>query len=318
MAESSKRSIAGIPPWSLAVAAMLSIQLSSSLSVGLIETVGAAGFSWLRLVMSSVFFLLIARPTLRWLRTITARDFRQVLGLGIATAVMMVAFMAAIERIPLGTAVAIEFLGPLTVAAIRSGSWKLLVWPVLALGGVVLLTEPWMGSTDPLGVLFAAIAGAGWGAYVLLTQKVGDRFSGVSGLVLTIPIAAIATTFIGLPQAIGSITPMVLLSIAGLAVLAPTLPFILEMLALRRMTQTAFGTLMALEPAFGVLLGLIVLHQMPSWVQVVGICIVVVAGAGAQLKGKRMPIEGTSTGLPSSDADEPLTGPITISPGSPE
>ncbi|MGO1497923.1 EamA family transporter [Agrococcus casei] len=308
----ANRIFGGLPPWSLGVGSMLSIQLSLSLSVGIIEIVGPAGLAWLRLVISSMLFLLIARPTLRWLRSIRRGDVLPVLGLGIATAVMMVGFMGAIERIPLGTAVAIEFLGPLTVAAVRSGGGRLLVWPILALGGVVLLTEPWVGATDPLGILYAACAGTGWGAYVLLTQKVGDRFGGISGLVLTIPIAAVVVTPFGLPQAMNGLTPMVLLGIAGLAVLAPTLPFILEMLALRRMTQTAFGTLMALEPAFGVLLGLIVLHQMPSWVQAIGVCIVVVAGAGAQLKGKRMPVEGTSSALPSSDIDEPLTGPIRL------
>ncbi|MGO1610358.1 MAG: EamA family transporter [Agrococcus casei] len=308
----ANRIFGGLPPWNLGVGSMLSIQLSLSLSVGIIEIVGPAGLAWLRLVISSMLFLLIARPTLRWLRSIRRGDVLPVLGLGIATAVMMVGFMGAIERIPLGTAVAIEFLGPLTVAAVRSGGGRLLVWPILALGGVVLLTEPWVGATDPLGILYAACAGAGWGAYVLLTQKVGDRFGGISGLVLTIPIAAVVVTPFGLPQAMNGLTPMVLLGIAGLAVLAPTLPFILEMLALRRMTQTAFGTLMALEPAFGVLLGLIVLHQMPSWVQAIGVCIVVVAGAGAQLKGKRMPVEGTSSALPSSDIDEPLTGPIRL------
>ncbi|UOQ87846.1 EamA family transporter [Agromyces endophyticus] len=279
-----RRATDRVPPWTMAVAAMLMIQATNALSVPLIEQLGAAGTSWLRLAFGAIFFILIARPPLRRIRRV---DVLPLVGLGIATGVMMVSFLSAVERIPLGTAVAIEFLGPLTVAAIRSRSRRMLVWPVLALAGVVLLTEPWHGDIDLVGVGFAALAGTGWGVYILLTQKVGDRFSGVSGLSITIPIAAIVTAFVGVPQVSGHFEWWVLLVAAGLALLSPVIPFGLEMLALRRMTHTAFGTLMALEPAFGVVLGLLVLHQVPSIAQVAGIVLVVLAGAGAQRGGIR-------------------------------
>lgn len=288
-----------IPPWALTLAAMASVQLGLALSVNLIEIVGPAGLAWLRLIISSAIFVPLGA---RAFRRIRRSDLLPVIGLGLVTAVMMIGFMHAIERIPLGTAVAIEFLGPITVAAITSRSWRLAIWPALAMVGVVMLTEPWQGATDMIGVLFAALAGAGWGAYVLLTQRVGDRFSGVSGLAISIPIAAIATTPFGLPQVIGTLTPTTLLWAAGLALLVPTIPFILEMLALRRMTSTAFGTLMSLEPAFGVVFGLVVLSQMPSWVQGIGVCVVVLAGVCAQRNGKRDPVLGVST----------ETGPITV------
>ncbi|MFE6965315.1 DMT family transporter [Agromyces sp. NPDC057679] len=270
---------------------MLLIQAGAALSVPLVEQLGAGGTAWLRLAFGAIFFIAIARPPLRRIRRV---DALPLIGLGVATGVMMVAFLSAVERIPLGTAVAIEFLGPLTVAAIRSHSRRMLVWPVLALAGVVLLTEPWHGEVDLLGVGFAALAGVGWGVYILLTQRVGDRFSGISGLSITIPIAAIVTAFVGVPQVIGQLDWRVLLTAAALALLAPVIPFGLEMLALRRMTHTAFGTLMALEPAFGVLLGLIVLTQVPSAAQVAGIVLVVLAGAGAQRGG----IRGRPTGDP--------------------
>lgn len=288
-----------MPPWALTLAAMASVQLGLALSVNLIEIVGPAGLAWLRLIISSAIFVPLGA---RAFRRIRRSDLLPVIGLGLVTAVMMIGFMHAIERIPLGTAVAIEFLGPITVAAITSRSWRLAIWPALAMVGVVMLTEPWQGATDMIGVLFAALAGAGWGAYVLLTQRVGDRFSGVSGLAISIPIAAIATTPFGLPQVIGTLTPTTLLWAAGLALLVPTIPFILEMLALRRMTSTAFGTLMSLEPAFGVVFGLVVLSQMPSWVQGIGVCVVVLAGVCAQRNGKRDPVLGVST----------ETGPITV------
>jgi inner membrane transporter RhtA len=277
---------APVPPWGLAMAAMLSVQLGSALSVHLISTVGPAGTAWLRLSIGAVVFLALARPPLRAVRR---RDVPALLGLGVTTGLVTIAFLAAIERIPLGTAVAIEFLGPLTVAAVRSHSTRALTWPALALLGVVLLTEPWHGDINPAGLGFAGLAAIGWATYILLTQRIGDRFTGITGLSLTVPIAAATAAVVGIPQATSHLTLGVLAAAAGLAILLPVLPFAFELLALRHMTHTAFGTLMALEPAIGVLLGLLVLHQKPSTTQLVGILIVVLAGAAAQRGGRRRP-----------------------------
>jgi inner membrane transporter RhtA len=275
---------AAVPPWMLAVAAMASVQLGAALSVGLIAEVGPAGTAWLRLSAGAVVFVLLARPPLSAIRR---HDVPALVGLGVATGLVTIAFLAAIERIPLGTAVAVEFLGPLTVAAVRSRSVRALVWPGIALAGVLLLTEPWRGAVDPAGVGFAALAACGWAAYILLTQRVGDRFSGIGALSITVPIAAATAAVAGIPQAVGHLTVGAVAAGAGLALLLPVLPFALEMLALRRMRPAAFGTLMALEPAIGVLLGLLVLHQTPSGVQLAGIALVVLAGAAAQRDGRR-------------------------------
>ena len=278
-----------VPPWGLALAAMFSVQLGSALSVGVIDVVGPAGTAWLRLSMGALVFLAIARPPLRQVRR---QDVAPLLGLGVTTGLVTIAFLAAIERIPLGTAVAIEFVGPLTVAAIRSRRRRLLVWPALALVGVVLLTEPWRGELDAGGIVFAGLAALGWASYILLTQRIGDRFTGLGGLSITVPVAALTAATLGIPQAAGHLTPGVLVSAAGLALLLPVLPFALELVALRRMTATAFGTLMALEPAFGVLLGLLVLHQRPAPIHAAGLVLVVLAGASAQRGGRRDPQAG--------------------------
>jgi inner membrane transporter RhtA len=277
---------APFPPWGLAMTAILSIQLGSALSLDLIEAVGPAGAAWLRLSMGALILIVIARPPLRSIRR---PDLLPLLGLGITTGAMSIGFLAAIEHIPLGTAVAIEFLGPLTVAAARSHNRKALAWPALALLGVIILTEPWRGDFNPTGVAWAALAGVAWGAYILLTQRVGDRFTGIGALSMTVPVAAVTAAVFGIPQAAGHLTFGILAAAAGLAILLPVLPFALEMLALRRMTPTAFGTLMALEPAVGVLLGLLILHQQPSAIQVLGILLVVLAGAAAQREGQRRP-----------------------------
>ena len=110
----------------------------------------------------------------------------------------------------------------------------------------MLLTEPWQGRVDLIGIGFAALAGGGWAVYILLTQRVGDQFTGVTALSLTVPIAALVAALFGIPQAAGHLTLAAVAMAAGLAILLPVVPFALEMLALRRMNATAFGTLMAL------------------------------------------------------------------------
>lgn len=273
-----------VPAWSLAVGSMLSVQLGAALSVFLFPLVGAGGTAWLRLTAGAAIFLVFARP-----RRVPRSALLPVVALGATTAVMTVAFLAAIERIPLGTTVAIEFLGPLTVAAVRAHDRRMLAWPVLAMAGVLLLTRPWEGEVDALGVALAAMAAVGWGTYIVLTQHVGDRVEGLSGLALTIPIAALLTLPLGLPQALPGLTWQVVLAAIGVAILLPVLPFSLEMLALRRLTAAAFGTLMALEPGFAVLIGALVLHQLPTGLQLLGVVLVVCAGIGAERRGHRPP-----------------------------
>ena len=279
-----------VPPWTLAVGAMLSVQLGSALSVDLIGTVGAAGTAWLRLTAGALVFLVLARPPLRSVRR---ADVPALLGLGITSGLVTIWFLAALDRIPLGTAVAVEFLGPLTVAAVRSHSTRALAWPCLALLGVIGMTEPWEGGVDPVGLGFAALAAVGWAAYIVLTQHVGDRFTDINALSMTVPIAAATAAVVGVPQAAGHLSVEVIATAAGLALLLPVLPYALEMLALRRMTPTAFGTLMALEPAIGLVIGLLVLSQRPTPVQLAAIALVVIAGAGAQRGGRRTASTGT-------------------------
>lgn len=275
---------ARVPAWTLAVGAMLSVQLGAAISVGLFDDIGVAGTAWLRLTLGAIGFILIARPRYwRW----SMRELRAPVLLGLVSAGMTLSFLSAIDRLPLGTVVAIEFLGPLTVAALHSDSRRALAWPLLALLGVVLLTEPWQASPDLLGIALAALAGVGWGLYIVITQHVGDRFSGVDGLAISIPVAAIVTAVVGLPQVWGHLTLPVLGTALVAALLLPLIPWTLELMALRRLTKSAFGTLMALEPAIALVIGLIVLGQAIGVLQVVGIGCVVIAGVAAERRGQR-------------------------------
>ena len=275
-----------VPAWSLAVVAILTVQLGAALSTRLFDEVGPGGTAWLRLAAGGAIFVAIVRPRLS---DYTRRELRVPLLLGVITGIMTVSFLFALDRIPLGTTVAIEFLGPLGVAVFRAHSRRSLVWPALALVGVVLLTQPWAGTINIAGVLFALLAAVCWAAYILLTQAVGDRFSGLDGLAITIPVAAIATTVVGLPQAWGHVTGTVILQAIGLAILLPVIPFALELLALRRLTTAAFGTLMALEPAIATAWGVVLLSQVPDAGQLVGVVLVVAAGIGAERGGRRIP-----------------------------
>lgn len=275
-----------VPAWTLAVTAMVTVQLGAALSTRMFDEVGPGGTAWLRLLAGGVIFVIIARPRVR---KYSLHDLRVPIVLGLMTALMTVAFQFALQRIPLGTVVAIEFLGPLSVAVFRAHSRRGLIWPVIALGGVLMLTEPWSGHVDLIGVGLALLAACGWAAYILLTQVMGDGFNGLEGLAITIPVAAIATTAIGLPQAWGNLTPSVMVQAIGLAILLPVIPFALELLALRRLTTAAFGTLMALEPAIATVWGVILLSQIPDGMQLAGIVLVVAAGIGAERAGHRDP-----------------------------
>lgn len=285
--------VAPLPPWGLALAAMVSVQLASALSVHLIPAVGAAGIAWLRLSFGAVILVALGRPPFRAIRP---HDLPALLALGATTGLQTIVFLEAIQRIPLGSTVAIELLGPLAVAAASARSRRGLSWLGVALIGVALVTEPWRGQRDLAGIAFALLAALGWGTYVVLTQRIGDRFSGIKGLSLTVPLAAATAAIVGIPEATVHLDPGILLEAVGLAVLLPVLPYAFELLALRRMTLSAFGTLMAVEPAVAVLLGLVLLHQTPSAPQLAGVVLVVIAVAAAQRGGKRH----------NSDADHPL------------
>ncbi len=285
----------------MALAAMVCVQLGLAVSVGLIDTLGPAGVAWLRLAWAAVILVVVGRP---W----KVKYSRAALGtsalLGVATGGVTIFFMFAIERIPLGTASALEFLGPLSVAIVQ-GRGPARWWALVAGAGVLGLTEPWLGATDPVGIFFALCAAACWAGYVLFTQKAGDAVSGISALAISMPVAGIVATLAVGPSVLGSLDWPILLWGFGLALLLPVIPFSLEMLALRKLTTAAFGTLMCLEPAIAVLIGLTILHQVPRPAAVIGIILVIAAGIGATRTGQRRTTPDTAAvAAAASDAGE--------------
>jgi inner membrane transporter RhtA len=275
----------------MATGSMACVQIGLALAIGLMDQIGSAGAAWLRLAWAGLILLAVVRPRRA---AFTRSTFMTCVLLGVVTAGITLLFMAALDRIPLGTAAALEFLGPLGVAVMQGRGGSRILWPGLAAVGVVMLTDPWAGTVDPVGVLCALAAGVCWGGYILLTQRVGDGVDGINGLAVSMPVAGVVATLVVGPSVLAKMTPEILLIGIGLAVLLPVVPFALEMMSLRRLTTATFGTLMSLEPAFAMVVGLIVLDQVPGAWGVLGICLVVVAGVGAARSGARtapVPVE---------------------------
>lgn len=280
---------------------MSCVQLGLAASVDLFTRVPPEGVAALRLVWAGLLLVVIARPRPS---SFTRSSLGAAAVLGVVTAGLTMLFMAAVARIPLGTASAVEFLGPLGVAVLR-GRGRGLVWPVLAATGVILLTEPWQAGVDPVGLGFALAAAACWAGYILLTQRVGDQVTGLQGLAVSMPVAGLvsaAVAAVTVPGLLSVLTGPVLLAGLGLGLLLPVVPFAFEMLSLRRLTTAAFGTLMALEPAIALLVGAVVLGQLPRPLGVLGIVLVVTAGIGAARAGGREP------------ADERVAEPLAAAP----
>jgi inner membrane transporter RhtA len=274
----------------MALGSMVCVQFGLAIAVSLIDDIGVEGAAWLRLAWAGILLLVIVRPRRA---AFTRNSFLMCVLLGIVTAAITLLFMAALDRIPLGTASALEFLGPLGVAVARGRGQARFLWPGVAAIGVLLLTQPWSGTVDLVGVGYALAAAVCWAGYILLTQRVGDEVAGINGLAVSMPVAGLVATLTVGPAVFDRMSPEILLIGVGLAILLPVVPFALELLALRRLTAAAFGTLMSLEPALAMVIGLTVLGQVPSALAVVGIVFVVAAGVGAARTGARtvVPLE---------------------------
>jgi inner membrane transporter RhtA len=268
----------------MAVGSIICVQAGLALSVPLFGQIGPLGAVWLRLAWAAVVLLVVIRPRpWRFRRPILLAT----VVLGAVTAGVTILFMEAVARLPLGTATALEFLGPLGVAVARGRGGRRLLWPGLAAAGVLLLTHPWQGGASLPGIACALGAAVCWACYILLTQAVGDEVAGLQGLAVSIAVAALAATAVAGPAIAPALTPHLLLAGLGLALLLPVVPFSLEMCALRRLTTAAFGTLMCLEPAFAVLAGFVLLGQAPRLWALAGVAFVVTAGLGAERTGAR-------------------------------
>src|SRR6476661_4506130 len=174
----------------MAITSMLYVQLGLAASVGLFDQIGPEGAAWLRLAWAGVLLLVLIRPRPS---AFSRSSLLACVALGLVIAGLTMLFMAAVVRLPLGTASALEFLGPLGVAVVR-GKGRSKMWAAIAAVGVLLLTEPWTGTADLIGIGFALAAAVCWAAYILLTQRVGDQVSGLRGLAVSMAVAGVVAT----------------------------------------------------------------------------------------------------------------------------
>jgi inner membrane transporter RhtA len=262
----------------LVVAAVAALQLGAGFATTLFDQLGPAGTAFARQAIAAAVLLALFRPR------IAGRPLGVAVAFGLALGAMNLAIYTAMDRIPMGIAVTLEFLGPLGLAVAKSRRALDLVWTALAAAGVVLLAR--VGGDGPgldsLGVVAALAAAALWAVYILLSVRTGALFPGTTGLAIAMVPAALLTAPLGIAQG-GSelLRPELLASAAVVALASSVIPYSLELEALRRLPARLFGVLMSLEPAVAALVGLVVLGQGLALREVVAIALVVIASAGA-------------------------------------
>jgi len=263
----------------LVIAGLACQEVGASLAVLLFPQVGPLGMVMLRLVFSAFVLLLIARPRLRGH---SGSDWSGVVLFGLVLAVMNGLFYLALERLPLGVTVTIEVLGPLVLSIVASRRASAWLWALLALVGVVALGGGGWDRLDPLGVLFALGAAASWAFYILASARVGRAFPKLDGLALAMVIGAILALPFGITDAGAALLRIDLVALgAAVALLSSTIPYAFELIALRRLPAAAFAILMSLAPATAALAGFIFLGQHMTWIELVGIGLVIAASIGA-------------------------------------
>jgi inner membrane transporter RhtA len=286
-----------LPPASLLIFGMITVQLGAALAINLFGALGPAGVVFLRLGFAALALLAIWRP---W-RTLRSQDVTKgvaasspsarrsawlaVILFGLVLALMNLTFYTALTRIPLGVAVTVEFVGPLGVAVAGSRRALDVLWVVLAAGGILLLAPLGVlgaGQLDPVGLLLALGTGVCWAMYILLSARVGRAFPGGTGLSVAMTIGALVLLPIGVAQAGAALlNPSLLLLGAGVALLSSVIPYSLELAALRRMSTSAFGVFMSLEPAIATLVGWLVLREALELRTILALALVTTAAVGA-------------------------------------
>lgn len=265
---------------------IISVQCGAAIAKGLFPELGAAATASLRIGISAVILLIAFRPNFR---TITTQQWKSVIPYGLSLGAMNMVFYLAIERIPIGLGVALEFVGPLLVAIFGSKRPIDFIWVFIAAAGIALIA-PWTNNgIDLIGVLLALLAGGFWAAYILLGGKISKIMKGGDA----VAIGMLAATIFILPFGIFSggfvnLTPKLLGLGTALALLSSAIPFTLEMKALRQLPARTFSILMSLEPAVASICGLIFLQEYLSFKQTLAVAAVVIASAGSTLTARRV------------------------------
>lgn len=287
VAESTITAPPRVPPVVFVLGAISSVQVGAALAKTLFDEIGPGGTVFVRVLFAALVLAVIWRPRVAGLGR---REILLAVLFGLTLGCMNLAFYSALDRIPLGITVTLEFVGPLGVAVAGSRGALDLLWVALAAAGILLLSDFGTGDLDRVGVALALLAGGLWAAYILLSARVGQAFPGGSGLALAMIVAAALLLPVGVADAGADLlVPWTLAAGAAVAILSSAIPYSLELEALRRMPAGVFGVLMSLEPAVAALAGFVVLGEDLVARELVAILLVVAASAGAASGGRIAP-----------------------------
>lgn len=280
-----------IPPTALVLFAIFSIQIGAGLATQLFPVLGAEGTVAIRIIFSAILLVLFTGSELRSFGQTFVSNVYLLLGFGLCIAAMNLFFYMAIARIPLGAAVAIEFIGPLGIAALRSKRLVHYVWVSLAALGIFLLSPLSGVQLNSVGIMFALMSGAGWALFIVLAERVGKHTSGNHGLVIGMVVAAIVMTPFAIPVTSELFSDsMILLAVLGVALLSTTIPISFEFEALKRMPAQNYGILVSVEPAVAALTGALLLGERIGFQGMLAVSCVVVAAIGITLSDRQYAI----------------------------
>lgn len=273
--------IRNIPPIPAVLLAIISVQGGAAIAKGIFPLLGASSTAAIRISLSALILLIFNRPKFS---QITRMQWKAVIPYGFVLGAMNTSFYLSLERIPLGLAVTLEFIGPLLLAVTASKKATDFLWVLLAAIGIVFIA-PWNGTgIDPIGALLALLAGAFWAAYIVLGGKIAKIMDGGEAVSVGMLVASvIVLPFAIIDGGIAELTPKLLLMGLALALLSSAIPYTLEMNALKHIPAKTFSILMSLEPAMAALCGLIFLHEHLSIWEWTAISLVVTASMGATL-----------------------------------
>ena len=279
------RAASAVPPPALLLVSIVSIQLGAAVAVNLFPALGTVGTAFLRLAFAALLLIAATRHTIAW----SARRHAGALLLyGTILGVMNLSFYGAIERIPLGIAVAIEFVGPLGLAAATSRRARDFAWIGLAVLGILLLTPEIGAALDPLGVALAGVTGLCWAAFTVMSQRIGKALPGNSGLAIGMAVAALVVLPVELAVGgLGGLDLGLLAAVLAVAILSTALPLSLEFEALKRMTARSYGIVLTLEPAMAAIVGALLLGQAMGLPGVLAVACVTVAALGVSISDRR-------------------------------
>lgn len=287
LASQLQAAINRVPPAGLVLLAILAIQIGAAGATHLFPILGASGTVAIRIIFSAILLILVAGNRALTFGQTFKDNWQMLSAFGLCIATMNLCFYQSIARIPLGTAVAIEFIGPLALAAFTSKRLVHFAWIGLASLGVLLLSPLSGVNLDLLGIVFALMAGTAWAVFIVLAGRIGKRIPGNEGLAIGMCVAAILMIPLAIPVSAELVmNPLVLLAGFSVALLSTTVPFTLEFEALKRLSSRSYGILISLEPGIATVVGVILLGEHIGLQAMAALVCIMIAAIGISVTDK--------------------------------